>query len=176
MRNTLKAALLAATLCISIATVAGCGGSTASSNQGGNTVSGQSGSPTATSSSHAPVTLTPDKQRYAPGDPIFVTIHNGMSRTIWAPDHQTNCTVVLVERLENGAWSGEQNCALMRASRMVPLAAQTTIVQTLGASPGFLADPSGWPAGTYRLTLSYAASDTTITQTSVVHSAEFTVG
>jgi hypothetical protein len=122
------------------------------------------------------VTLTQDKQHYAPGDPIVVTVHNELPQTIWAADHQTSCTVVLVERLEQGEWSGEQNCALMRASRLVPLAAQSIITQTLSAAQGFLADADGWPAGIYRLTLTYAESDKMGAQMSNVHSVEFTVG
>lgn len=114
------------------------------------------------------VTLTLDKQRYGAHDAVVVTIANGLSRTIWAEDHQTNCTVLVAEHAQAGAWVPVGTCRLMTPTRSTPLSAGSTTVQL---------NTSGWPAGNYRITLNYNAGDEGMGGPGgIVHSAEFTVG
>lgn len=115
------------------------------------------------------VMLTLNKQHYSPGDTITVTIHNGLSQIIWSADHKTACTVVAAERLQNGQWEVMGLCRLETPTRMVALPAASETAQPLATT--------GWPSGTYRVTLSYSGGDEgTGGPSGVAHSAEFTVG
>lgn len=115
------------------------------------------------------VTLTLDKQRYATGDTIAVTIHNGLPQTIWATDHKTTCTVVTAERLQNGQWGAVGGCRLMTPTSMMPMPAASATVQHLSSS--------GWSSGTYRVTLTYTGGDEgSGSPGGVAYSVEFTVG
>jgi hypothetical protein len=165
---------LAALLGVS-ALAAGCG----SISQAGPAAQGKDSTPqasstvsqTATASGQltgGQVTLTLDKQRYGARDTVVVTIANGLSRTIWAADHQTSCTVLVAEHAQAGAWVPVGNCRLMTPTRLTPLPAGNTTMHL---------DTSAWPAGNYRITLNYNAGDEGVGGPGgTVHSAEFTVG
>lgn len=115
------------------------------------------------------VTLTLDKQRYATGDTIAVTIHNGLPQTIWTTDHKSACTVVTAARLQNGQWETVGDCRLMTPTTMVSLPAASATVQHLSST--------GWPSGTYRVALTYSPGDTgTGSPGGVVYSVDFTMG
>lgn len=151
---------------------AGCGQAIGSSNS---PQVGVSSSPTPTQAVQAgqptqgQVTLTLDKQRYAMGDTIAVTIHNGSSKTIWTEDHQTNCTVVTAEHLEGSQWQAVGRCRLMTPTVVMPLSAASATVQQLFGT--------GWPSGLYRVTLTYTGGDEgTGGPGGIAHSAEFTIG
>jgi hypothetical protein len=124
------------------------------------------------------VTLALDKQRYAAGDTINVTISNGLPQTIWSEDHQTNCTVLTAEHLQNGAWQAVGDCRLMTPTRIVPVSANSDTTEHLAVPR--VSSGSGWPSGTYRVTLTYTGGDegTPIPAgtSGVAHSAEFAVG
>src|SRR5215831_1440730 len=92
------------------------------------------------------VTLTLNRQQYATGDTITVTIHNGLSQMIWSADHKTACTVLAAEYLQNGQWEAMGLCRLETPTLMVALPAASAIVQQFATI--------GWPSGTYRVTLS----------------------
>jgi hypothetical protein len=157
------------------ALAAGCG----STSQAGPAAQGKDSTPqasstvsqTATASGQptgGQVTLTLDKQRYGARDAVVVTITNGLSRTIWAADHQTGCTVLVAEHAQASAWVPVGNCRLMTPTRLTPLSAGNTTVHL---------DTSAWPAGNYRITLNYNAGDEGVGGPGgIVHSAEFTVG
>ncbi len=120
------------------------------------------------------VTVAVDKTHYAPTDTITVTILNGLATTISTTDHQTNCTVVTLERLVNGAWQPVGACRLMTPTRVVPISPGTT-VQQLGST--------AWPAGTYRVAFRYftepdgePGQGASPGQGGVVYSATFTIG
>lgn len=179
MRRALNRALLLAVIGVSgVALLAGCGRTA--------NVSGSSGSPQAGttapatpspagSQSGGPVTLTLDRQRYTAGATITVMIHNGLSATIWAADHQTSCTVVTAERLAGGQWQAVAGCRLMTPTRLVPLPAGSATEQLLHVQ----GTPLGgmWQAGTYRVALTYSAGDElTGGRGGVAYSAQFTLG
>jgi hypothetical protein len=132
-------------LCVGLA---GCGLTTAPDGGG----SGVHGSPPAApgstvSSGAGQVTVKVDKGHYAPSDTITVTITNGMAvTTILAYDHQTNCTIVTLERLANGAWQPEAMCKLMTPTRIVPVPPGAVALQLTSTA---------WPAGTYRVAFRY---------------------
>jgi hypothetical protein len=118
------------------------------------------------------VTVTVDKTHYAPQDTITVTISNGLATTISTTDHQTNCTIVTLERLANGAWQAEGVCRLKTPTRIVPISPGMT-VQQLSSSP--------WPTGTYRVAFRYftepdAVQGASPGQGGLVYSTTFTIG
>jgi hypothetical protein len=114
------------------------------------------------------VTLTLDKQRYGAGEAISVTIINGSSKMIWAADHQTSCTMLVVERAQDGKWEPVANCHLLTPTRLSALSTGATTVRL---------DTSGWSTGSYRVTLSYSGGDEGQgAPGGIAHSAEFTVG
>jgi hypothetical protein len=167
--------LIGATLTLALVGVivlcAGCGQAIGSSNS---PQVGMPSSPTPTQSVQAgqptqgQVTLTLDKQRYAMGDTIAVTIHNGLSTTIWAADHQTSCTVLTAERQQDGQWHAVGDCRLMTPTVLMPFSAGSATVQQLFGM--------GWPSGRYRVTLTYTGGDEgTGGPGGIAHSAEFTI-
>jgi hypothetical protein len=115
-------------------------------------------SPTASAASTVtggPITLRTDALLYQPGDPIVVTLSNGSKQTIYFPDHQTNCTVVLLQRLqvqplaEQGGPTAINPCPLAIPTRIHSLGPGQRRVVTLVAPKG------GWPVGRYLATLNY---------------------
>lgn len=122
-----------------------------------------------------PVMLHTDAQYYRKSDTISVTLSNQSDQTIYFPDHLTNCTIILLQRLKVQPLAGDDvqgtfdPCTLSTASRIHSLDAGQHLVERLVASP------SGWVPGLYYATLSYrtaldAGSSTTI------KSGVFTVG
>src|SRR5262249_49656579 len=53
------------------------------------------------------VTLALDRPSYGSGDAIAVTIRNGLATTIYASDHQTDCTEVTLERSVGDTWQSQ---------------------------------------------------------------------
>ncbi len=177
MQRAIRRGVLVAFVGISVL-LAGCGRAVGSVGSVGSPQPSASSSATPSASSQLAsghVTLTVDKQHYATNDTIAVTIRNGLTQTIWAVDHQTSCTTVTAERLQDGKWEAVGGCRLMTPTRLAPLSAASAVVQHLvgtGATSG-----RGWPSGTYRVTLTYTGGDEGASGPSgVVHSAEFTVG
>jgi hypothetical protein len=114
------------------------------------------------------VTLHLDKQHYSAHDTVVVAIANGLSQMIWATDHHTGCTMLVAEQAHAGAWQGVDNCHLMTPTRLMALPPGVTVAY-LGAS--------GWPAGAYRITLTFSSGDEGMEGVGgVVHSAEFMLG
>jgi len=158
------------------ALVAGCGavsqaGPAAQGANGANeaTQTSADASKTATASGQPDqVTLTLDKQRYTVRDTVVVTITNGFSQTIWAADHHTSCTMLVAEHAQGTAWAAIENCHSLRPTTLAPLSAGTTSVRL---------DTSGWPTGTYRITLTYSGGDEGAGgPAGIAHSVEFSIG
>jgi len=117
------------------------------------------------------VTAALSKQQYATGDTISVTLGNGLASTILAADHQSDCTVVVVEYLSQQTWQPRNLCQLKSPTRFVPVNAGATLTQQV--HPPTAGGTTGWPSGTYRIAFTYRLSasgtDTTI------YSAQFTI-
>lgn len=131
------------------------------------------------------VTLVLSKSSYASGDTIEVTIRNGPKTGIVASDHQSDCTLVQLERLNSGTWQSERPCQLDTPTSMVSLAPGSDTLQVLAPEYGWTAAcPGGiclntagpWPAGTYRIAFGYqAGSEVRSAHQELVYSATFAV-
>jgi hypothetical protein len=154
---------------LGLSVLAGCGVS-------GMTSTGGEGTPSPReTATPGPITVTPDKQRYGQSDTIAVTIMNGTSTGIAAPDHQSNCTTVTLDWWSGQSWQPQNPCKLMIATRLIPIMPGATLVQQLhpqgGTSPG-------WAIGTYRVAFTYYVGTAAnfSGSTTTVYSATFTVG
>jgi len=94
-----------------------------------------------------PVTLNASAAVYQPGATIVFTLNNQSGQTIHFPNHLTDCTVVLLQRLVNGIWTPVAPCRLMILTAFLSLGSGQELVVKL-ASPGI--------AGTYQGVLTYS--------------------
>ena len=104
-----------------------------------------------------PVTLHTNAKVYRIKDTIFVIVSNQSNRTIYFPDHLTNCTVILLQRqpVQLRISRGMQPvnlCRLGIVTRIHALGAQQSLVARL------IAPLRGWPPGAYLAVLSYRTS------------------
>jgi hypothetical protein len=120
------------------------------------------------------VTLTLNKTQYSSEDPVIVTVHNGLSQSIWLGDSAPGCPSVVLERQVNGQWQRASQCAPAALPRSVAIAAGAQRVVRIDAAAG-MDTGAGWPAGTYRATLSYATDQKAQSAQSSAQSAPFTI-
>jgi len=99
---------------------------------------------------HHGVKLTVDSASYYVGDPISVTLSNQSAQTIEFPDHLTECSVVRLQRQENGNWKEVAPCLKEIPTLIHKLEAGQHLMVKLVSSSG--------SAGLYRATLSYRPS------------------
>ncbi len=99
-----------------------------------------------------PVTLRAGAPIYFIDNTIFITLSNHSNRTIYFPDHLTNCTIVLLQQQMNGNWLTANLCRLEIATRIHSLGARQRLIVRL------VAPLNGWLPGLYRATLSYRTS------------------
>jgi hypothetical protein len=122
------------------------------------------------------VTVTTDHTLYSSNESIRVTISNGFAVTIYATDHHTACSYVDLQHLENGSWQVVGKCALMTPTRIVPLAAGSMTTQLLAPGVSQIS-AAPWSAGIYRIAFAYfVGGDEAIGKSTVVYSADFTIG
>jgi len=121
------------------------------------------------------VTLHTNARSYVIKAPIFVTVSNQSNHTIYFPDHLTNCTVILLQRLKVQPLAGDNVQVGINPCRL----AIVTRIHTLGAGQRLLvrliAPPNGWPPGFYHATLTYRTSLNAGSLTTI-YSAAFIVG
>jgi len=117
------------------------------------------------------VTLTTSKAQYGPTETVTATIRNGLSSGILAADHQSDCTVLLIEYLTGKTWQPQNLCLLKTPTRLISFGAGTATSQPLQPPSG--PTTSGWPVGTYRIALTYRHSPSGPETT--VYSAQFTI-
>lgn len=99
--------------------------------------------------SNGSVRLLIDARVHQPGDTIFVTLSNQGSTTIYFPDHLTNCTVILLQRLDPLP-QAVNLCKVMTQTRTHSLGAGQSLTVKLVAPPF-----QGWMPGFYLAKLSY---------------------
>lgn len=117
------------------------------------------------------VTVTTGKPQYAPTNTVDVTIANGLSSGILAADHQSDCTVLVIEHLSGQTWQPQNPCLLKSPTRLIPFGAGTSTQQTLQPPSG--QTTAGWPTGSYRISLTYR--QTPGGPETTVYSAQFTI-
>jgi hypothetical protein len=170
-----------------MALLAGCGSNTTANQTGLSTSTPEPSSsatakpsPTTSGNSTAaastgPVTLQTDARYYQKDDTITVTLSNQSNQTIYFPDHLTNCTVILLQRLKVQPLAGDDVQGIFDPCRL----ATATLIHSLGAGQRLVvrlvASSSGWAPGFYRATLSYRTSLDAGPSTSI-SSVVFTVG
>jgi len=127
-----------------------------------------------------PVTLHTNAKVYRIKDTIFVTLSNQSSRTIYFPDHLTNCTVILLQQLKVQPLAGASVQTGINPFGINPCRlAILTRIHSLG--PGrrlvvrLVAPLNGWPPGRYHATLTYG-TPLNAGQSTTIYSAVFTVG
>jgi outer membrane lipopolysaccharide assembly protein LptE/RlpB len=168
-------------LSLSILLLAGCGYNGTVRTLTGGTVavpatSTTSSGTTTTSPSTTPnlhtsgVTVRVSASGYHVHDTIMVTISNNTSQTISFADHQSNCTIVLLQHQNAANWGQVNLCKLMTLTRFLSLKAGQSTTATLHASG------TDWQTGTYRVAFSYVmGADGHQGSTGVVYSPIFQV-
>lgn len=101
------------------------------------------------------VTVQTSASLYQPGTTIVVTISNHTAQTILFANHQTNCTVVLLQLQAGSNWQSIAPCKLMIVTKLFPLGANQRLSVSLKPSR------STWPAGTYRIAFQYESQTPT---------------
>lgn len=87
---------------------------------------------------------------YGPQSTIFVWAGNGLSQCIYATDHQSDCSIVVLERRVNGGWQPQAKCPLATPTRIVALPPmQAAFVRLAPAAAG------AWQTGSYRVAFTY---------------------
>jgi hypothetical protein len=113
-------------------------------------------------------------------DAASVTLANGLSTAILVEDHQSQCTVVTLERQAGTGWLEMAPCQLETPTRLLSIAPGSRETLTLSPEGGLQAGT--WQAGTYRFALRYgvgdeaSASRATMVPAGVVYSPIFTIG
>lgn len=111
------------------------------------------------------VTIATDHGAYATTSDIVATVTNKTGQPIYAYNHQAGCTILAVQQQVNGEWVAPSKqivgCSMGVMTGLVELAPGKAYIATLHAG---LLRRVAWPAGTYRLALTYFASRTDIAQ------------
>jgi hypothetical protein len=111
------------------------------------------------------VTLSVDAALYHVGEPISVTLSNHSAQTISFINLKSECSVIQLQRQEDGNWKEVSPCPRGRDPLSYHLDAGKDLTVKLVSSSG--------SAGLYRAILSYSTSETT--EPLVVFSQEFQV-
>jgi hypothetical protein len=107
---------------------------------------------------HGTVVLHVDATPQSAHEAITFTLHNQTNQTIFFADHQSGCTVILVQMVpgsqDNGLWQTLAPCKALTMTRLHMLEAGLSLTFTFNP-------PSGqWTPGLYRGVLTYAAAET----------------
>jgi hypothetical protein len=129
-------------------------------------------------STSGPVSIRTDHSTYMPTDSIYVSVVNNLETSIFAYDTRASCTILDLQLQVNGVWQGTNiaRCPLGRPAMRVEIPAGHTYSATIQAGSLGISQAS-FPAGTYRLVLSYSTSATSLPQqnTTTIYSATFSV-
>jgi hypothetical protein len=125
------------------------------------------------------VTVTVSADRYAVGENLLVSITNRLDRSIYTEDFKTECTIVYLQRKDNGAWMDITGCRLGRPTMTVAIGAGASKALTIDPNSFHLTGGSepGLVAGSYRVKFTYRfAQEVGGDDPFAVYSAEFTIG
>ena len=119
------------------------------------------------------VTLHVDAPSYRTNDTISVTLNNQSNQSISFPDHLTNCSVILLQRLPVQTLSADNGQTVISPCRLEIV----TRIHSLGAGQSLvvrlIAPSNGWVPGLYHATLSYFTS---LNKPTAIYTAAFPVG
>jgi hypothetical protein len=122
---------------------------------------------------HGTLTLAVDAVPQSTQDAITFTLNNGTNQAIFFADHQSGCTVILLQMVpgsqDYGQWQTLAPCKVLTMTRLHMLAAGQSLTIT------FMPPSREWTPGLYRGVLSYAAAETD-GQRKTIFSAYFKVG
>ncbi len=111
---------------------------------------------------------------YGPNSTIFAWAGNGLSQCIYAMDHHSDCSVVMLERQVSGGWQPQASCPLATPTRIVALSPmQAAFIRLVPMTTG--AQQGAWQAGTYRTVFSYRLDPNGTGQSTEVTSESFTI-
>ncbi len=111
---------------------------------------------------------------YGPDSTILAWAGNGLSQCIYATDHMSDCSIVVLERQVNGGWQPQADCHASSPARMVTLPPmQAAFIRLM---PGATEAQHGvWPVGTYRVAFIYRLEQASTGQAVEVDSTTFTI-
>lgn len=95
---------------------------------------------------------------YRINETITVTVNNATAQTISFADHQSNCSIVLLQRQVGSSWESVGICKLMTLTRFLSMGAgksSTVSLRPLGA----------WQTGNYRVAFTYSLGSIGATST-----------
>ncbi len=131
-------------------------------------------------SSGGPVTISTDHTTYQPSNAIVVSVANHLPMSIFAYDTRASCSILGLQTQTNNAWrdTSVARCSLGRPAILVEIPAGKVYTATITAgSPPI--NQTTFPAGNYRLVLTYSTSATQGPQsnanTTTLYSAIFMV-
>jgi hypothetical protein len=111
-------------------------------------------------------------------DMVSVTVVNGLQTAILVEDHQSECSLVTLERQVDSGWLVVAPCQLETPTLLQSI--HSGAMETLTLRPAGGPQPRVWQAGTYQFALSYSASEegmgTALSPAAVVRSQTFTIG
>lgn len=117
-------------------------------------------------------------------DAVSVTVANGLPTTIVVADHQSECTVVTLERQAGAKWLAVASCQLETPTRLLPI--PSNAARTVKLQPADGPQPHVWQAGTFRFMLQYSTgaqtsagkqtNTATLAREVTVYSQTFTIG
>jgi hypothetical protein len=168
----------AALTLVLLAATAGCARpSTTSGDQGDHVTPDSTSSATPNPEAAGGVKIIVTRERFSLQESIVATIQNGLATSIWATDHHADCGLLTLEYLSGGVWRAVGQCSQPRPVKVVEIAAGAVAPQSIGFSQN-MDMGTGWSAGTYRLSLSYAPSQNQANASgaTTVHSDSFAVG
>lgn len=156
--------------CLALVLLAGCG---SQRSPGAINPTPTVSAPTASPSPAERVTVTVAKAEYQKQETLRVTIHNQSSQMVSFPDHQTSCTVILLQAQKAQPRTAEQGqpginpCLLKTATRLHVLAAGQQLVVPIPPPS------NGWTTGRFLATLNYFLASA---PAATVSSSVFTIG
>ncbi len=160
-----------------LATMAGCASSSTSSEPPAFSTKGATSGTPSSGQTPGQVTITISKDHFGSDEPLTATLHNQGTASIWTTDHHTGCGLLTLEVSSGGAWQSVGQCAQPRPVKVVEIPAGATEPQAIAYSQE-MDMGAGWPAGTYRISLTYATSQSQANQPGAarVYSHTFTIG
>jgi hypothetical protein len=122
------------------------------------------------------VRVVVEGDQHGPCETLYVWAGNGLSQSIYATDHHSDCTIVTLQRQVGADWQPVAACLLATPTRSVEIAPmQADFAQLAPNTPGM--QERAWPSGTYRLAFGYhTGQQVSTTPDTLVYSLTFTIG